>query len=518
MARLRRLLELRDDAINAAESAHNRIRFEQAVYHSMVDNGMYKEGSVRIGKLTPLVAESLDPKITSAINRLIPIFVQHASKIEVFPTQYQPSQLEILHSGSIERWKETLDNVSSDTDQLRSLVSHNLICGNTICKTSWDAERYCYRSVAIDPTTFYPDPNASQIDLTDHNYVVHHNRRSGLSILMKYGIDMGEWRGIYDIYEIWMKRKWAEWCGVKGARESKTPLVRLLLIEDDVKKATSNPFWYPGYPFSCWRNFHLMRGGHSQSFWGFGYGTLLWPQQKLLDEVWANIVYIARRLSTGRLITNEGVLDHNKNYLNSGLVIEVNEDHTIDEIKEMPTEQIPAALFSIVSMLVEAMNQQVPSNTPSFVGEAPFQGASGKAINQLQSAAFTQLGENLQSFDQFRLRRARQKIALIQQFANRPLAPHAWREGVDLPTTIHPDARYTPCHPRIRDASMFADTIAGKLQMLQMMMQSGYVIAPDKLIELFNLYDTFAPDDIIPPQPQLAGDAQGGANPVPEYV
>ena len=519
MARARRLLELRDDAINAADEAHQRIRFEQAVYHSMVDNGMYKQGSVRIGKLIPLVAESLDPKITSAINRLIPIFTQQATKIEVYPDQTAQTTLDALLTGDIEKWMVTLDEVSSEPDQIRSLVSHNLICGNTICKTMWDFERSVYRSVAIDPTTFFPDPNGSQSDLSDHNYLVQCNRRSGLSIRRKYGIDTYDWRSIHNVDEMWLKKDLADFGGVRNAKDSKTRLIRVLIIDDEVMKATSNPFWYPGYPYTCWRNFHLMRAGHAQSFWGFGYGTLLWPQQKLLDEIWANIVYIARRTATGRLITNAGVLDHNKNYLNSGLVVEVNEDHTIDEIKDLPTEQIPAALFNIVSMLVEAMNQQVPSNTPSFVGESPFSGASGKAINQLQSAAFTQLGENMQSFNQFRLRRARQKISMIQQFARRPLTPHAWREGVDLPMTLSEDARYVGCHPKIRDATMFPDTITGKIQMLSLMLQSGYIISPEKFIEILGLYDTFSAEDIVPPQPQIAGDAQGGPNPAPqEYV
>ena len=209
----------------------------------------------------------------------------------------------------------------------------------------------------------------------------------------------------------------------------------------------------------------------------------------------------------------KGALDSNVNTLFSGAYIELNDTYTVDQLKELPTEQVPAALFNIVALLVDNMNQQIPSNTPSFVGEAPFEGISGKAINSLQQAAYSQLGENLMAFNQFRLRRARRKISLIQQFAQKPASPHQWREGIDSPRALSYGARYVTCQPKIRDASMFPDTVQGKLQMLQLILGNGYLISPEKLIEIFGLSDTYTPEDLVPPQPQEQGEQTQSSGP-----
>ena len=198
----------------------------------------------------------------------------------------------------------------------------------------------------------------------------------------------------------------------------------------------------------------------------------------------------------------------------SGAYIELNKGFDIEQITTLETEQVPAALFSIVQMLVESMNQQIPSNTDAFIGEAPFEGISGKALNSLQQAAYGQLGENTMAFNDSLLRLARRQLAMVQQFARKPSSPHLWREGVDVPSMFPRDARYVAHQPKVRDASMFPDTVQGNWQMVQTVLQAGYVISPEKLIEIFNMNDVFRPEDLIPPQPQEQGEGQqGGSQP-----
>ena len=69
-------------------------------------------------------------------------------------------------------------------------------------------------------------------------------------------------------------------------------------------------------PFVGWRNFTGLcdKGELSHKFYGYGYGTFMWPQQKLLDELLANLVLIVRNLSVGRFITRRGTLDMQRSW------------------------------------------------------------------------------------------------------------------------------------------------------------------------------------------------------------
>ena len=493
MSRLSRILQLRDDAFSASESAHIRMRRDRSIYNSTI----YEDSDVQIGNLEPLVAESLDPRVTSSVNRLVSSFVQQVPRIEVFPDQHSQSDLEAVMTEDIENWMEMLDQVDSEKDRLRSLVYHNLVYGTAISKLTWDWENHTYRGLAIDPISFAPDPAGTSIDLYDSNYVCHKTYRSGLQIFLKYGVRLKDSSGSHRIDEIWMKKDVADWAGV-DINQCRTPLVRVTLIDDRSHMIEESPFWYPGYPFACWRNFHRLCEGKPHDFWGFGYATLLLPEQKLLDEIWANVVFLMRRLSVGRLVTSEGTFEPGTKLLGSGDIIEIEEGKSIaNDIMHLPPDQIPAALFQIVQFVNDIIDVQVPSNTPSFVGEAPFAGASGEAISSLQQAAVSQLGENLSALNEFRLRRAMIKVSHIQQFASRPAQPHKWRGGVDLPETFPEDSRYIGCHARMRDETMFPNTPEGKLQIMSILNQAGFQLAPDKIIDLFNLEKEISPEDLI---------------------
>ena len=106
--------------------------------------------------------------------------------------------------------------------------------------------------------------------------------------------------------EIWMHRDVAEDCGI-SVNGTKREVILVKLIDDTLYKAQGSPYWFPGFPFAHWRNFiDLLDEGKSHGFWGYGYGTLAWPQQKMLDEFISNFILILRNLGIGRFIAKDG--------------------------------------------------------------------------------------------------------------------------------------------------------------------------------------------------------------------
>ena len=229
MSRWSRFLRLRDDAFSASESAHNRMRRDRSIYNSMI----YEDSDVQIGNLEPLVAESLDPRVTSSVNRLVSSFTQAAPRIEVFPDQHSQTELEVLLTEDIENWMEMLDQVDSSKDRFRSHVYHNLVYGTAVAKVMWDWEDHTYRVEAVDPVSVAPDPAGTSIDLHNSNYFYHKTYRTGLQIFLKYGIRLKDSSGSHRIDEIWMKKDVADWAGV-DISQCRTPLVRVTMIDDRV--------------------------------------------------------------------------------------------------------------------------------------------------------------------------------------------------------------------------------------------------------------------------------------------
>ena len=482
----RRLCELRDDAFSASEVAHSRMERELMIYN----NTAYDNDRVRLGSLKPLVGESFDPRVTSAVNRLIPAYMQQIPKIEVFPDRHSQTESDVELTGVIQNWLEMMNEVDDEPSRLRTFVHHNLIMGNAIGKVYWDAENYIVRAPAIDPTSFAPDGKCANIDFSDADYLCHCNDHLGRIIHQKYGLRMRSDDSTYRVDELWLRKDIADWAGI-DVSGSVSPIVLVTLINDRVFRATENPNWYPGFPFAAWRHFHELIEGKAQSFWGFGYGSLLWPDQKLLDELWANVVLITRNIAVGRYITTKGTLDMDQIMAEHGMIIELLDQKKLEDIQYLAPEEVPASLFNMISLVNDRINEQVPSNTPAFVGESPHSQASGKLAETLQEAAYSQLSDNVMGMTEFRRRRARIKVSLIQQNAERPVEPHLWRYGIDVPDNFPEDARFVGCHPSVRDMTMFPNTPQGKMQAIQALAMVGVQLNPEKYIELLQLDQEF---------------------------
>ncbi len=499
------LVELRDDAFTASQDAHNRMKREMAIYK----NEGYLDGSVRLGKLRPLVQASLNPKTTNAINRMIPAFLEQTPRIDVQPDRHAHNEEDFLLVQDLQNWRDMNDEVDSEASNMNAFITHNLAVGNSIGKVFYDHKHGVVRCPAIDPLSFAPDPKCSRTDMADADYVVQTNWHRGMDIKDDYTLpwlDDTDWeRAGYRVDEMWLTKEKAGDIGI-NVSDCRTPIVLVTLVNDRVSRAQESPFWWPSFPFVAWRNFlDLLGDGKPHDFWGYGYGTLLWPQQKLLDELIANLVLINRNISVGRFVTTHGAIDRERIMAEHGIIIELNEGKDISDFQHLPPEELPAALIQFVLQIGEYMDQMVPSLNPVFTGEAPFSGASGRTVTNLQSASFNQISGNVAGMNQFRLERERIKVTMIQQFARKPFKPHLWRGGLDLPEVFPEDARKIGYHLTMPDLTGIPNTPAGKLQVMDFLARMGLQLTPEKILELTGFdrgYGLRVEDFVMPIPPE----------------
>ena len=235
----------------------------------------------------------------------------------------------------------------------------------------------------------------------------------------------------------------------------------------------------------------------------------------MLDEMIANLILIVRNQAVGRFLTKQGALDMEQILPIHGLNIEINEPHTIEDVKHLPPDQIPPVIFEFVQWVTQLMMDMVPSLSETFAGDSPHAGASGRAIASLQYANFSQLSDNIRGMNAFRMRRARQKISLVQQFARRPAQAHLWRGGLDLKDPFPEEARFIGYHINIPDSTALPNTPAGKLQFIQILAQLGRM--PKDPLEMLGLTKGYGwkADDFIEPMPPMVGP---GGQPINEQA
>ena len=491
------LLELRDAAYEAAAPAHERMKNEISLYR----NEEYT-GESWIKRFKRSVTRSISPQINTAINRLIPIFTEQMAHINVEPVKSDASELEHLATDELQEHLDTLEAVDAETEELRTLILHNQAMGNAISKIVYDPDAGMVRAVAINPLQFAPGPDITRSDFRGGGYVVHTTYHNYMTIAKKYpGAPIPNKRnndkelmgGSIRVDEVQMTGELARTIGTPQSKNSN--MVIAIIVDDEPYRASHDDYWYPGFNYAHWRNFLDVRdNGKPTDFWGYGYGTLLEPQQKVLDEFLANYMWITRNLATGRMLAREGVLDQEQLSNSSGDIINVRNLQTNEPIGNavqfVQNPEAPVSLLNMIQMVNGFISDQVPSLSPVFAGESPGPSTSGRAISSLQTAVFSQLSDNIRDMNAFRERRARIRLNFIQQFAKKPMKPNQWRMGYDLPE-LSEEARYQPFMISTPDTSSLPQTPLGKLQVIGMLMGMGLRIKPERLMEIVGLKSTY---------------------------
>ncbi len=510
------LLELRDEALDASKGAHDRIRHELAIYR----NNAYGSGSHRVGRVKSQAGESLDPKVRKGVNRLIPGFLEQMARIEVQPDRSYRTDDDILLCEDLQNWLDMNDDAVDEGEDMEALIKQNLALGHAVCKVGWDPQQMLVTAGPVNPLSLSVDPSCRKVNFSDAEWLVHREQQTIEYVKRFYpDFDLGHIKlerkdtQLVSVDEMWIRPQKAVACGVECDLDLGGMLVAVF-INSVFHKVEHSPYWYPDFPFCSWRNFTDIddQSGKPHEFWGYGYGTQLWSNQKLIDEMLANLVLISRNQAVGRFLSTKGALDMEQVLPIHGLNIEVNEDFSLNDIEHLAPDQIPPILFQIYEYLSSQADSEIPSLSDVFVGEEPRGNASGRAINARQYASFSQLSSNIRSMNDFRRKRNRVKITMIQQFAQRPLLPHQWRGGIDLPEFFPEDARHVSYQLVLPDTSMLPNTPAGRLQVVQMMANMGMMMAPERMLEFIGLDRGFGlKAEDFKPMPMPVQGAGGGA-------
>ena len=506
------LLQIRDEAFSEAAKAHERIRFELAIFKN--------QGYVTDSKVGPLVAqvdESLVPQISTGCMRLIPAFREQMADIQVKSDEPAPEEADQLLVEGLMNYGKMYEEIDDEGERMRSNIYRNLSVGNVVNKVKWDAEMQCTRMEGINPVNFAPDPMAQQSNFSDASYVCQYNWHHTRYLKTHYPNWKHDWNddksenASHRLDEIWMRRDVAEACGV-AVNGTKRPIIVATLINDKLYEAHGSPFWFPDFPYAFWRNFvDLQDEGKDQSFWGYGYGTMCWTQQKVLDEFVSNLILMLRNLGVGRYAAKDGALDEDQITQLHGAVLRLNEGFQISDIQHIPAEQIPPSIGEFINFITQIMVEMMPSLSGVFTGEAPFAGASGRAVQSLQFANFNQLSSNIRAMNEFRLRRKRIQLTHTQQFARKPSRPHLWRGGLDVHSPFPDEARHIGYHLDMPDLTQLPNTPVGRLEMLNQLGAMGFVANnPLELMGVTKGYgwtmDDFTQIPLMPPGTPGTGD------------
>ena len=496
------LIKLRDDALNAAQPFHDQIRSEQAIYRNV---NAYVGGE-RVGRVYSSAGESLYPKVGEVVDALSPKIEETVARADIVPDPKQGDspEAEERYQEALELteqlgdWRDMYDDAGGEGEEIQRAIHHNLVGGMAIRLVRWNQIHQRLECPTISPLCFAPDPDANKIDLSDHELVVHTNKRRMRYIKRHYPdfkprgvkgrfVREDENKERHSIHELWLRAHLAEEIGI-AIEDEHTKMVRAVLIEDEFMFAKPTPWIYPDYPFSCWRNFlEYDNTGKPSQFWGFGYPSLLWPQQKMLDHLLANLVLIVNNQATGRQMSPEGMFDSENDYSFHQLNMEYDaEIFNIADVLHLPPEQVPPALFSFVEYIVNIM-ERISGVTEVFTGSEPSGDLSGRAIAALQTAAATHVSSSIRRLNEFRRRLTRMKVSLIQQLAQRPVDRNLWRGGIDLAGEFPEEARHIGFTVEIPDASSLPQTPAAKLQIAQFLAASGAPLSLQKLLELIGI-------------------------------
>ena len=494
------LIQIRDEAFAEAAKSHDRIRFELAIFRNDGYANQFGENQ-RVGALNAQVTESLVPQISTGCIRLIPAFKEQQSEIKIESDKPAPEEYDQILIENLNNWNKMYEEVYDEGMAMRAAIYRNLTVGNAIDKIKYDPDRRLVCAEGINPTSFAPDPSGSQSNFSDSMYVCQknwHDRRHiehhypGAELTKKeysFGTSLHHKKKAYlpehRVDEIWMRRDIAEDVGIDVSQTNRRIIVAKL-INDRLYKAQGSPYWYPEFPYAHWRNFlDCFEDGKNHNFWGYGYASLCWTQQKVLDEFVSNFIHILRNLGVGRIIVEDGAIDEDFLTQMHGAIIRLNEGKTIDSVQPVPPESVPPEIMQFAAFITGIMTEQMPSLSDTFAGEQPTGNPSGKAIQSLQYANFSQLSDNIGEMNQFRMRRQRTKYALIQQFARRPIEPYLWRGGLDMQDPFPKEARHIGYKLTMPDLTSLPNTTAGRIEVLERMSAMGFI--PKNPFELLGI-------------------------------
>lgn len=511
------ILQLRDEAFQESAAAHDRMKFELAVFK----NEGYKPEQDMVGPANVQVNESLMPQIATGCVRMIPAFREQISEISIESDKNAPTEEDQILIEGLSNWDKMYEEVDNTGAKDRSAIYRNLTVGNNIDKIRWNPERKHVETQGINPCNFAPDPMAQQSNFSDSMYVCQKNWHNMRHMKRHYkdwkppqkaynfttGLMKSASAARHRVDEIWMRRDVAEDCGI-DVSGTKRKLIVVKLIDDILYKATGAPYWYPEFPYIHWRNFlDLQAEGKNHAFWGYGYGTLCWTQQKMLDEFLANYILILRNLGIGRVFAEDGVIDEDQMTRMWGAIIRLNEGKHIGQVQHIPPEQVPPEIVHFITFITTTLTEMMPSLSQVFSGEAPYAGASGRAVASLQFANFNQLSDNIREMNEARERRKRIRLALAQQFARKPNEPHLWRSGLDMQVPFPEEARHIGFRVTQPDLTQLPNTPVARMEMLNQMAAMGYVAKnPLELLGLTKGYGWTIEDFIQAPlQPQSTG-------------
>ena len=515
-----KLLEMRDAAFEAASPAHDRMVEAANLY----ENKDYDKRSWIKG-FSISTEKQINPKIRQACDRLFPVFTEQLAKVDLLPLRSDASPLERESIEELESHVALAESIYNETEVIRTLIQHNLVYGIAVSKTIYDRRMGIARNVSVNPLRFAPDPYCTRQDLTDYGYAVHSTYQSIEKIRRDFpgATTLGKPRkdeevGKLRVDEIFLTRYDAELAKIPNAKDIRDMAVAII-VDDVPYTAWLDPFDDPMPPFAVWRGFgELGNNSSGLDFWGIGYPSLMETQQRLLDEFMSSYVRTARNLATGRLIARRGAIDQEELSNDSGGIIFVNKDGNRnapigDLVQFIQPPEPPAAHINAINLILSSLDDMSPSLSPVFTGQAPGPGASGRAINSLQTASLNQLSDNLRDLNNFRERRTRKLANCIQQFGERSLKLFGWKSGNDFPS-LSRDAQLTAFKTSTPDVSALPQTALGKLQVFGHLLQLGAAVKPEKLVEILGLQSAYgvSTEDLI--QAVMPGGVQQNADQV----
>lgn len=485
-------VELRDWSFGEHASHHNAIKREQSIYFANArKTGTGHPAGGTIGNLTVHTNEILNNKVFEVTHAVQTRLSQGSPKAYLEATDE-------THGDAVDGVQGFLDDYNDADDDLDNLDTQILqitVGGISAVKTMWNMREDRLTCKSVNPLMLAVDPECFDVSFDGAGFVIESSQRRYGYLRHRYP----HWnprrlkrhesprRKWFRTDEIWMEPWYAEEeFGIKSPS-----MLRAVLVDGTLVFLGLSPFWFRGFPYVCGRGFkHYDANGDPNVFWGFGYPRILSAQQKVLDEVIAQILLILQNQGLGQFLMLKGAMGKNKRMRRRpGEIYEIDPEimqalgatSLRDILEQIPPSDVPASLFQFL-LYVEGTMEGNTGISAVFSGQEPQGNASGRAINLLQSAATAHIADLQRSLLGMKKRLARNKVALVQQLGGMPTKPQQWRAGLPK-REFNPFWRHVPVRIRIQDASSLPHTLQGKLELGMLLMDKG-LLSPETFYDM----------------------------------